>query len=130
MSDQEMDTTPGNEQDDEPMDAESVPDGEDEGEEEVAAEDEDGYEEASTSTRSKKRKGKGKGKSKGKKPGKPADKLVAELVDPNTQSSDEICDVYGFQNVDFEYTDEDFENISSFKVSYTSSLERYLYLYD
>ena len=102
------------------MDAESVPDGEDEGDEEVAAEDEDGYEEASTSTRSKKRKGKGKSKGKGKKPGKPADKLVAELVDPNTQSSDEICEVYGFQNVDFEYTDEDFDTISSFKVRFTS----------
>lgn len=109
MSDEEMETNVN--PDEEQMEVES-PDVEEEVED-AGGEDDDTYGETSTSSRSKRKKGKGKSKGKG---GKRSKSEKSEFVDPQIQSSDEICDIYNFQNIDFDYTNEDYETIGSFKV--------------
>uniref|UniRef100_A0A7E5A0P2 DNA helicase n=1 Tax=Panagrellus redivivus TaxID=6233 RepID=A0A7E5A0P2_PANRE len=104
MSDEEMDQTMPDEVE-EPMDAESDP------EEEPAAEEDEPYDEPSTSTRSSRKK-----KSKRGSKGKSKSSSSKEAVDPSTMSSEDICEIYGFNDVELDYADEDFEAITSQKV--------------
>lgn len=65
-------------------------------------------ESSSKGTKSKKKKGKGRRSTK-----KRSNK---ELPDPTMTSMEDICNELQLNNVDLEYTDEDFEQITSAKV--------------
>lgn len=65
---------------------------------------------ASSSSKSKKRKSKSRKSKKSKPSGRDY------LPDPYTLSSQECCDQMGVTNVDFPYTEDDYENITSAKV--------------
>uniref|UniRef100_A0A914C339 Uncharacterized protein n=1 Tax=Acrobeloides nanus TaxID=290746 RepID=A0A914C339_9BILA len=121
MSEEEMmDTTaPGdNEEQPDNDSVENEEDGEDE-----AAEDGDFTEASGDPSSSKVRRRKGKGRRSSKK-GKPVS-AKESLPDPNSMSSEEICSQLGLTNVEFEYTADDFETITSLK-AFTNRVKQQL----
>ncbi|KAI1709997.1 CHDCT2 domain-containing protein [Ditylenchus destructor] len=115
MSDEEMDTTaPADETMEDGQEGDSVAenDTEEDVEEDNGAEPDEDFpgtsEGPSKSTKSRKKKGRSKKSSK-----KKGSKEV--MPDPYNNTSDEVCAQLGVSNVDFEYTEEDHELITSLK---------------
>lgn len=120
MSDEEMDTTPPPEitkegdgaATDEPAEAYSAAENDTEEDADDNAED-DSYVEAETSKSSRRGKRRAKSRRVGKKRGGSTRDV---LPDPATASIEEICNQLELNDVELEYTEEDFEQITSLKV--------------